>query len=108
VFGELNSSAPSGDHTGPSVNSKPPATRSNEYADTHQDYAGVPHTLVLAPGLVIDKVYVGYWFWGRPPNDQLCADLGDLHRRIKPDFDPTTPEARAEWEASRQMMAAPA
>ena len=28
VLGELNSSAPSGDQTGPSVNSKPPATRS--------------------------------------------------------------------------------
>jgi peroxiredoxin len=77
----------------------------NEYTDTHHDYAGVPHTLILAPGLVIDKVYVGYWFWGRPSNDQLWADLGDLHRRIKPDFDPTTPEARTEWERSRRVAA---
>ena len=46
----------------------------------------VPHTLVLAPGLVIDKVYVGYWFWGRPSPNQLWEDLQDLHRRIKPDF----------------------
>ena len=37
-----------------------------EYTDP-QHAANVPHTLVLAPGLVIDKVYVGYWFWaGRP------------------------------------------
>jgi hypothetical protein len=65
----------------------------------------VPHTLILAPGLVIDKVYVGYWFWGRPSNDQLWADLGDLHRRIKPDYDPTTPEARTEWEQLRRVAA---
>lgn len=68
----------------------------DEYTDPHHA-ATVPHTLVLAPGLVIDKVYVGYWFWGRPSPEQLWADLGDLHRRIKPDFDPTTPEARAAW-----------
>jgi hypothetical protein len=61
----------------------------------------VPHTVLLAPGLLIDKVYVGYWFWGRPSPYQLWADLQDLFRRIKPDFDPTLPELRAEWEAAR-------
>jgi peroxiredoxin len=71
----------------------------DEYTDTHHD-ATVPHTVVLAAGLVIDKVYVGYWFWGRPSPYQLWADLEDLHRRIKADFDPTTAEARAAWEAS--------
>ena len=70
-----------------------------EYTDTHHD-ATVPHTLVLAPGLVIDKVYVGYWFWGRPSPYQLWADLGDLLRRIKPDFDPLTDEARAAYAAA--------
>jgi peroxiredoxin len=70
-----------------------------EYTDPHHD-ATVPHTLVLAPGLVIDKVYVGYWFWGRPSPYQLWADLQDLLRRTRPDFDPTTPEARAAWDAA--------
>ena len=70
-----------------------------EYTDTHHD-ATVPHTLLLAPGLVIDKVYVGYWFWGRPSPYQLWEDLQNLHRRIKPDFDPTVPEVRAAWEAA--------
>lgn len=69
-----------------------------EYTDTHHD-ATVPHTLVLAPGLVIDKVYVGYWFWGRPSPYQLWSDLGDLFGRIKPDFDPLTAEAKSAWEA---------
>ena len=67
----------------------------DEYTDTHHDYAVVPHTLVLAPGLVVDKVHVGYWFWGRPTPYQLWEDLQDLFRRIKPDFDPLTSEARA-------------
>jgi peroxiredoxin len=72
----------------------------DEYTDPHHD-ATVPHTLVLAPGLVIDKVYVGYWFWGRPSPEQLWQDLADLFRRIKADFDPTTDEARVAWEAQQ-------
>ena len=61
----------------------------------------VPHTLVLAPGLAIDKVYVGYWFWGRPSRTSSGQDLADLFQRIKPDFDPLTDEARAAWESSQ-------
>jgi peroxiredoxin len=72
----------------------------NEYTDTHHDYATVPHTLVLSPGLRIEKVYVGYWFWGRPSTHQLWAALGDVLARIKPDFDPTTAAARAAYEGS--------
>jgi peroxiredoxin len=78
-----------------------------EYTDPHHA-ATVPHTLVLAPGLVIDKVYVGYWFWGRPSAYQLWQDLQDLSRRIKADFDPTTAEARAAWASTRMASAAPA
>jgi peroxiredoxin len=76
-----------------------------EYTDPLHD-ATVPHTALLAPGLVVDKTYVGYWFWGRPSPEQLWADLGDLMRRIKPDFDPTTPEARAAWEAANRTTVA--
>ena len=76
-----------------------------EYTDPHHT-ATVPHTLVLAPGLVIDKVYVGYWFWGRPSAYQLWEDLQDLFRRIKSDFDPTIPEVRAAWEASQLVARA--
>jgi peroxiredoxin len=59
----------------------------NEFTDTHHDHATIPHTLILSPGLVIEKVYVGYWFWGRPTNEQLWQDIGELLMRIKPDFD---------------------
>jgi peroxiredoxin len=78
----------------------------DEYTDPHHDNATVPHTVILSPGLRIEKVYVGYWFWGRPSVFQLWADLQEIHARIKADFDPTTPEARAAWRAAQQ--AAPA
>jgi peroxiredoxin len=76
-----------------------------EYTDPHH-HATVPHTLVLAPGLVIDKVYVGYWFWGRPAPEDLWADLRELNRRIRPDFDPTVAAARAAWESAPGVPAA--
>jgi len=71
-----------------------------EYTDTHHA-ANVPHTLVLAPGLVVDKIYCGYWFWGRPSVYDLWADLRDLSRRIRPDYDPLVPEVRDGWLATQ-------
>lgn len=70
-----------------------------EYTDTHHE-ATVPHTLILEPGLRIAKAYVGYWFWGRPSPYQLWTDLQEILMRIKPDFDPTTAEARAAYAAA--------
>ena len=70
-----------------------------EYTDPHHA-ATVPHTVILSQGLVIEKVYVGYWFWGRPSPYQLWADLGQVLARTKPDFDPTTAEARAAYAAA--------
>lgn len=70
-----------------------------EYTDPHHA-ATVPHTLILSPGLMIEKVYVGYWFWGRPSPYQLWQDLGELLARTRTDFDPTTEEARAAYAAA--------
>ncbi len=78
-----------------------------EYTDPVHD-ANVPHTLVLAPGLVIEKVYVGYWFWGRPSPYQLWEDLAELLRKIKPDFDPTTAAAKAAWKKAQANGKVPA
>jgi peroxiredoxin len=78
-----------------------------EYTDPVHP-ANVPHTLLLAPGLKVDKAYVGYWFWGRPSPYRLWDDLGDLFRRIKPDFDPTTPKAKAAYRAAVKNGAVPA
>jgi peroxiredoxin len=58
-----------------------------EYTDDHHS-ANVPHTVLLRPGLIVDQVYIGYWFWGRPSPYRLWDDLGELFARVKPDFDP--------------------
>jgi peroxiredoxin len=69
-----------------------------EYTDATHDPM-VPHTLVLKPGLVIHSVYNGYWYWGRPSIEDLRRDLREVTREIRPDWDPTTPDLRARWEA---------
>ena len=35
----------------------------------------IPHVIVLEPGLVIHKIYNGYWFFGRPTVEELRQDL---------------------------------
>jgi peroxiredoxin len=75
----------------------------DEYTDPHHN-ASVPHTLVLAPGLLIDKVYVGYWFLGRPYAYQLWENLQDLFRRIKDDYDPTLSAVREAWEHANAAL----
>jgi peroxiredoxin len=77
----------------------------DEYTDPHHD-ATVPHTVILSPGLKVEKVYVGYWFWGRPSIFQLWEDLQELLSRTKEDFDPTAPEARAKFEEVQKSGAA--
>ncbi len=57
----------------------------------------IPHTFVLEPGLRIFRIYNGYWFWGRPSMDELHADLRDLFRKIRPDFDLSAPGLREAW-----------
>lgn len=69
-----------------------------EYTDGGHN-AQIPYTLVLGPELVVDKIYNGYWFWGRPSTEELWQDLRDLTRRIRPDWDLAAPGLREAWEA---------
>jgi peroxiredoxin len=67
-----------------------------EYTDpTHNPM--VPHTLVLEPGLVVFKLYVGYWFFGRPTVEELRLDLRAAQQKCRPDWDITRPELRDAW-----------
>jgi peroxiredoxin len=69
-----------------------------EYTDpTHNPM--VPHTVVLEPGLVVHKIYVGYWFFGRPSVEELRMDLRAVLMKHRPDWDITRPEMRAAWDA---------
>jgi peroxiredoxin len=40
-----------------------------EYTDADHDPM-IPHVIVLEPGLVVYKVYNGYWFFGRPTMEE--------------------------------------
>jgi hypothetical protein len=58
----------------------------------------VPHTLVLGPGLVVDSVYNGYWYWGRPSTTDLWHDLRQVTRELRQDWDLNTPGLRERVE----------
>jgi len=73
-----------------------------EYTDPHHNPM-IPHTLVLASGLRIHRVYLGYWFWGRPSNDELHQDLREVFRAQLPDWDPSKAELRADWNGERRL-----
>jgi len=68
-----------------------------EYTDPEHN-AMISYTLVLEPGLVIYKVYNGYWYWGRPSIEELRADLRQVTSKIRPDWDISDPKLRAAWE----------
>jgi peroxiredoxin len=72
-----------------------------EYTDPEHDPM-IPHTLVLKPGLLIHRIYNGYWFWGRPSVDELWRDLRDVSRQIRPDWDLSAPGLREAWDAGRR------
>jgi len=68
-----------------------------EYTDPEHDIM-IPYTIVLKPGLVVHKVYNGYYYWGRPSMAELHQDLREATRDIRQDWNPTAPDLRAAWE----------
>jgi peroxiredoxin len=67
-----------------------------EYTDpTHNPM--IPHTIVLEPGLVVHKIYNGYWFFGRPTLEELRQDLRAVTKKCRPDWDITDEQHRAAW-----------
>ena len=61
-----------------------------ETTDTVND-PYVPTVFTLFPDLTIHHAYNGYWFWGRPTNEELRQDLRHITRSIRPDWDAPTP-----------------
>ena len=57
-----------------------------ETTDTvHRPY--VPTVFTLYPDLKIHSAYNGYWFWGRPTNAELAADLRAITRAVRSDWE---------------------
>ena len=72
-----------------------------EYSDpTHVPY--IPYSFLLEPGLVIHKIYNGYWFWGRPSAEDLRQDLRAVTQKIRPDWDLAAPGLRENYEEGDQ------
>lgn len=62
----------------------------------------IPHVIVLEPGLVVYKIYNGYWFLGRPTLEDLRQDLRAVTMKCRPDWDITTPELRTAWQQGQK------
>ncbi len=71
-----------------------------EFTDSHHNPM-IPHVVVLDAGLVVHRVYNGYWFWGRPSIEDLRRDLREIFEQ-RPDWDITKPGLREEWEAGNK------
>ena len=57
----------------------------------------IPHTIILEPGLVVFKIYNGYWFLGRPTLEELRQDLRAVTRKCRPDWDIMDAEHKGAW-----------
>jgi peroxiredoxin len=68
-----------------------------EYTDPAHDPM-IPYTIVLEPGLVVFKIYNGYWFFGRPTNEELRQDLRAVLKKCRADWDISNPELKAAWQ----------
>ena len=64
----------------------------------------IPHVIVLEPGLVVYKIYTGYWFFGRPTVEDLRQDLRAILKKCRPDWDITTPELKKAWQEGRKEL----
>ncbi len=69
-----------------------------EYTDTLHD-PSIPHTIMLAPGLVVHSIYMGYWYWGRPTPEEIRQDFRAITRAIRPDWDLSAPGLHDRWQA---------
>jgi peroxiredoxin len=57
-----------------------------ETTDTiHRPY--LPASFLLRPDLGIQQAWNGYWFWGRPTNEELRQGFRAVTRAIRPDWE---------------------
>jgi peroxiredoxin len=68
-----------------------------EYTDPSHNPM-IPHTIVLEPGLIVFRIYNGYWYFGRPTIEELRHDLRSVLQKCRSDWDITKPELKAAWE----------
>jgi peroxiredoxin len=64
----------------------------------------IPHVIVLEPGLIVYKIYNGYWFFGRPTVEDLRQDLRAVMQKCRPDWDITRTEIKRAWQEGRKEL----
>jgi peroxiredoxin len=74
-----------------------------EYTDPDHN-GSVPHTVMLEPGLKVYKIYAGYWYWGRPTQEEVRQDFRAMSMRCHPDWDITQAELREHWERGDKSL----
>ena len=72
-----------------------------EYTDEkHLPY--IPYAFLVEPGLIIHKIYCGYWFWGRPTIEDLRQDFRAISMKCRPDWDPQARSVKEVWEEAKK------
>src|SRR5260221_13352846 len=74
-----------------------------EYTDTVHNPM-IPHVIVLEPGLVIYKIYNGYWYFGRPTIEDLRQDLRAVIRKCRSAWYITTTELKQSCQKVRKEL----
>lgn len=64
----------------------------------------IPYTIILEPGLLIYKIYNGYWYWGRPTPEEVRQDFRALTKKCRPDWDISAPGIREKWEQGQKEL----
>ena len=62
----------------------------------------IPHMIVLEPGLVVYKIYNGYWFFGRPTLEELRQDLARGHKKMPARLGHHHAWLRAAWQQGKK------
>jgi peroxiredoxin len=74
------------------------AIRKLDIVDTSDKVHGtiaIPYAFSLMPDLTVHNIYCGWWYVGRPTNEELRRDLREIIMRCRADFDPQTGKAGA-------------
>ena len=57
-------------------------------SDKKHGTIAIPYSFCLLPDLTVHKIYCGWWYVGRPSNEDLRQDLRAMMQQCRPDFDP--------------------
>lgn len=64
----------------------------------------IPHVVVLEPGLIVYKIYNGYWYFGRPTVEELRQDMRAVSMKCRADWDISKAELKSAWQMGRKEL----